>query len=44
MLTFWGDVEQDNKTPDAAAPAIFGASWTTINAAAVTYVKHAVGA
>jgi hypothetical protein len=44
MLSFWGAVERDGLSLDAAAKQTFGTSWTSVNSSCVTYVRHAVGA
>jgi hypothetical protein len=43
MLVFWGAIERDGYTPTQAALKAFNASWTSLNADCVAYVKHAVG-
>jgi hypothetical protein len=43
MLDFWGYIERDGQTPAQASTKAFGKPWSTVNAAAATYVQHAVG-
>ncbi len=44
MLSFWGDVERDGKSLDAASQLEFGKPWSSVNSSCVSYVRHSVGA